>query len=57
MTEITSIDEAAWEADSPETLAAVRDLRGRAAAFEERAKLTYPKTTRRESLRFQEVEK
>lgn len=57
VTESTSIDEAEWEADSPETLVTMRDLRERAAAFEARAKLTYPKTTRRESLRFQEAGK
>lgn len=55
VSENTGIDEAAWEADSPETLTVARDLRERAAAFEARAKLTYPKTTRRESLRFQEA--
>lgn len=57
VTESTSIDEAAWEADSPETLAAVREMRERAAAVEARAKRMYPKTTRRESLRFQEAGK
>ena len=57
VTELTSIDEAAWEADSPETLAAVREMRERAAVVEARAKRMYPKTTRRESLRFQEAGK
>lgn len=55
VSETTGIDEAAWEADSPETLAVARDLRERAATFEARAKAAYPKTTRRESLRFQEA--
>ena len=57
VSESTSIDEAAWEADLPETLAAVRVMRERVAAVEERAKHMYPKTTRRETLRFQEAGK
>lgn len=57
VSESTSVDEAAWEEDNSPVFGAVRKMRERIAEREARAKLLYPKVTRRESLRFQEVEK
>ena len=56
VTETVGIDEAAWEEDNPVTFAVVRKMREHTAAVEASAKRMYPKTTRRESLRFQKAE-
>ncbi len=57
VSESTSIDEDAWADDNPAVFVSVRRMRERVAAREATAKRMYPKTTRRESLRFQEVGK
>ncbi|WP_315072224.1 hypothetical protein [uncultured Microbacterium sp.] len=56
VTESTSIDEAAWKATSPEVHAHAESLRVELALIEASALKHYPKTARRTSLRFQEVE-
>jgi hypothetical protein len=55
ITETTSIDEAAWKAAEPATHAHAEMLRVELALIEAAAKRDHPKTTRRTSLRFQEV--
>lgn len=56
ITESTSIDEARWKAAEPATHAHAEMLRVELAMIEAAAKRDYPKTTRRTSLRFQEVQ-
>jgi predicted phage-related endonuclease len=56
VTESVSIDEVAWKAASPEVHAHVEALRVELAVLEASAKKHYPKTSRRSTLRFQEVE-
>lgn len=56
VSESTSIDEARWRASAPEVHRHVEMLRVELALLEASAKQHYPKTTRRSSLRFQEVE-
>lgn len=56
VTESVSIDEAAWKAASPEVHAHAESLRVELALIEASALKHYPKTVRRTSLRFQEVE-
>lgn len=55
VTEVVSIDEDAWAAGDPEGYARAVELRVRLAFVEAAAKRTYPKTTRRTSLRYQEA--
>ncbi|MBN7792401.1 YqaJ viral recombinase family protein [Microbacterium esteraromaticum] len=57
VSESTSIDEDAWSTAEPHVYEAVRQHSEWIAESEAAAKLLYPKTTRRESLRFQEVGK
>lgn len=56
LTESTSIDEAKWRTADPVFYQHVEALRVELALLEASAKHQYPKTTRRTSLRFQEVE-
>ncbi|KAB1867309.1 hypothetical protein [Microbacterium algeriense] len=56
VTESTSINEAAWRAADPVAHGRAEMLRVELALLEASAKQTFPKTTRRTSLRFQEAE-
>lgn len=56
VSESTSVDEDAWREAEPHVFEAAQHFREMVAQREALAKRTYPKTTRRESLRFQEVE-
>lgn len=56
VTESASIDEDAWKAASPEVHAHAESLRVELALIEASALKHYPKTNRRTTLRFQEVE-
>lgn len=56
VSESVSIDNAAWRAAEPETHARAEELRVELAFLEAAAKRKYPQITRRQSLRFQEVE-
>ena len=55
VSEVISIDEAAWEAADPVGYYQAQSLRVHLAYLESAAKREYPKTTRRTSLRYQEA--
>jgi hypothetical protein len=55
VTEIVSIDEAAWKAADPTEQARIEQLRVDLAFAEAAAKKRFPKTTRRTALRYQEA--
>lgn len=56
VSESTSLDEDAWREAEPDVFEAAQHFREKVAQREAIAKRTYPRITRRESLRFQEVE-
>lgn len=55
VTEVVSIDEATWQFVNPTQYERAQQLRVELAFLEAEAKRTYPKTTRRTSLRYQEA--
>lgn len=56
VSESDSIDEEVWQATDPDAYVGARRLRVRLAFVEAAAKRAFPKTTRKVSLRFQEVQ-